>query len=359
MPDPYSFLAKYSLGQTLGRGENSVIKVANDTSSGGRFAAKCIIREKISDKEEISILEELELLKSLSHPNIVKIYEVFEEAEFFYQVMETVEGGEIIPVISKMRHYNEKIVRAWILSLASMLSYLHGQGVVYCNLKPEVLHFKNKSDIAGIKILDFSLAVRDNGQCTQTQLMGAPAYVSPEFLNLESYGAPVDMWALGVIMYNLICGSAPFAAETPEELADQIIKGEYALDEKCWSNVSEDAKAFLASCLTVNPKSRLTSTAALEHSWMQLRSVSLDGNCLASNLKIMKKNVEKNVFNSNKTVAFHSLNQKRFSMKTNMTVSTSPHRSLTGSSESENRDSTCGESDTSVELEMVRRVEAI
>eukprot|EP01041_Mallomonas_annulata_P001912 gene1912-3711_t len=295
-PVAHVFKLRYKIGDTLGEGAFSVVKLATDRQTNARVAVKCINRTNLPHEDEVSLRQEVEILRSLNHPNVVKCFDFFEEEKYFYVIMEILEGGELFDRIVKRTFYNEKDARDLVFILLSSIKYCHDRGVVHRDLKPENLLLKSLDDDSDIKLADFGFAVRDSGFCTLSTQCGTPGYVAPEILKNEKYGAPVDMWSIGVITYILLGGYPPFQDDNQRNLFKKIKKVQYEFHTEYWSAVSEEAKDLIKKLLTLKPEERLTADQALKHSWVQRDGKELEARNLNDNLGTFKKFVASRKF---------------------------------------------------------------
>ena len=235
-----------------------------------RVAVKIIKRTNLPVEDEIALRQEVEILTSLHHPNIVKCIDFFEEDKFFYVVMECLEGGELFDRIVKKTFYNEKEARDLVYILLSAIKFCHDHDVVHRDLKPENLLLTSTTDDAEIKLADFGFAVKVSGMSSLTTQCGTPGYVAPEILMAQKYGKPVDMWSIGVITYILLGGYPPFHDDNQRNLFKKIKKADFEFHPENWSSVSEEAKDLIKRLLTLNPEQRLTVDEALHHSWVHI-----------------------------------------------------------------------------------------
>ena len=154
------------------------------------------------------IENEIYIMKSCTHPNIVKLHEEFETKDEVYLVTDLVKGGDLFDAISQSVKFNEKDAACMIQDLCEALFYLHSKNIVHRDLKPEnLLVMRKKDDKISIKLADFGLAMEVTKPIFT--VCGTPTYVAPEILSEIGYGLEVDMWACGVITYILLCGFPP------------------------------------------------------------------------------------------------------------------------------------------------------
>jgi len=148
----------------------------------------------------------------MDHPNVVKLYEIFDEGDCMYLVLELMSGGELFDRVVEKEHYSEKEAADTIRPIVDALRYCHSMGIIHRDLKPENLLYANRELSAIIKITDFGLARFLEGELATTAC-GTPGYVAPEILEGKGYGKEVDYWSIGVIIYILLCGFPPFYEE--------------------------------------------------------------------------------------------------------------------------------------------------
>jgi len=268
-------------------------KKTADGSAGVAVAVKCISRTTSELKQEDveSLHEEVEVLRSIDHPNVIKLYDFFEEKKMFYMVIELMEGGELFERIVKKTFYNEKEARDLIRILLDALAYLHHAGIVHRDLKPENLLLKSPYNDFDIKLADFGFAkkLNSNGKKSLDTQCGTPGYVAPEILKGSKYGSEVDMWSCGVIVYILLGGYPPFHDDNHAVLYRKIKAADYAFEPQYWEQVSEDAKDLIRKMLVVNPEHRLTADQALRHPWFLVGDHELISRNLTTTLEAMKK----------------------------------------------------------------------
>jgi serine/threonine protein kinase len=259
----------YELGEEIGKGGFSVVYKANK-KSGGEFAVKCI-KKKMVEGDDIKLLRrEIQIMKKLNHPNILKLYEVYEDDEQFYLVMELVKGKELFDKIVERGMYSEKDASNIIVQVVSAVRYLHENGIAHRDLKPENLLSAGEEENEIVKIADFgfSKSFADEGEKLMTSC-GSPGYVAPEILTAESYDKSVDMWSVGVIIYILLSGYPPFYADSAPALFKKIMDVKYDFDDSVWDDISDSAKDLIRNLLVKDPSKRFTATQCLEHPWVR------------------------------------------------------------------------------------------
>lgn len=276
---PSTVPCAYRTGRVLGQGTYAVVKEAQRISDGQLLACKVISKKLMAGREHM-IRQEIQALKRVSqhHRHIVTLVDYFETLNNLYLVTDLCTGGELFDRICDRGNYYEKDAAHIVRVVAEAVKYLHDQGIVHRDLKPENLLFRDKSEDADLLIADFGLSrVVDSGKFTLlSTTCGTPGYMAPEIFKKTGHSFPVDMWALGVITYFLLCGYTPFDRDTSMAEMAAIVSGDYAYEPAVhWEGVSQSARDFIDRLLVVDPAKRMTADEALNHPW--LVNVTADG----------------------------------------------------------------------------------
>ncbi|XP_062972248.1 serine/threonine-protein kinase DCLK3 [Elgaria multicarinata webbii] len=258
----------YKIGRTLGDGNFAVVMECHHHSTNQNYAMKIIDKSKLKGKEDM-LENEILIIKSLSHPNIVSLIEVFETDAEIYLILEFVPGGDLFDAIIESVKFTESDAALMMTDLCEALVYIHSKNIVHRDLKPEnLLVQRNPDKTTTLKLADFGLAKQVKKPIFT--VCGTPTYVAPEILAEKGYGLEVDMWATGVILYILLCGFPPFRShERDQEELFQIIQlGHYEFLSPYWDNISAAAKDLISRLLVVDPKKRFTAQQVLQHRWI-------------------------------------------------------------------------------------------
>ncbi|KAK0043847.1 serine/threonine-protein kinase DCLK1, partial [Biomphalaria pfeifferi] len=263
-----SVVQRYDFGKKLGDGNFAVVHQCKNKESGQEVAIKVIDKSKLKGKEHM-VENEIDIMKDCSHHNIVRLYEEYETPERIYLIMELVKGGDLFDAITQSIKFGEADAALMVRDMGSALFYLHSRSIVHRDLKPEnLLVHRNKDGSISLKLADFGLAMEVK-ELIYT-VCGTPTYVAPEILTEIGYGLEVDMWAVGVISYILLCGFPPFRSpdRNQTELFEYIKAGDYQFISPYWDNISRSAKDLISRLLIVDRKKRYSSVDVLCHKWI-------------------------------------------------------------------------------------------
>lgn len=180
-------------------------------------------------------------------------------------------GGELFDRICRKGSYYESDAADLMRATLSAVAYLHDHGIVHRDLKPENLLFRTPEDNADLLIADFGLSriMDDEHFHVLTTTCGTPGYMAPEIFRKSGHGKPVDVWAIGVITYFLLCGYTPFDRDSNLEEMQAILVADYSFKPvEYWRGVSDSAREFIKQCLTIDATKRMTAHQALAHEWI-------------------------------------------------------------------------------------------
>ncbi|XP_015992737.1 calcium/calmodulin-dependent protein kinase type IV isoform X1 [Rousettus aegyptiacus] len=255
----------FEVESELGRGATSIVYRCKQKGTQKPYALKVL--KKTVDKKIVRT--EIGVLLRLSHPNIIKLKEIFETPTEISLVLELVTGGELFDRIVEKGYYSERDAADAVKQILEAVAYLHENGIVHRDLKPENLLYATPAPDAPLKIADFGLSKIVEHQVLMKTVCGTPGYCAPEILRGCAYGPEVDMWSVGVITYILLCGFEPFYDERGDQfMFRRILNCEYYFISPWWDEVSLNAKDLVKKLIVLDPKKRLTTFQALQHPWV-------------------------------------------------------------------------------------------
>ena len=268
----YSNLSEiYEIRQVLGKGKFGLVKLGIHRGSGRKVAIKIINKKLVTAIDVQQVKTEIDILKIAKHPNIIQLYDVFENENYIYIIMEYCAGGDLFSYIEKRGFRLPETRAAEIIhKLSTAVYFLHEYGVVHRDLKPENILMTDNSSNADIRLVDFGLGkiIGPGEMCTDP--FGTFSYVAPEVLKEKPYSFKVDLFAIGIIAYLLVAGFLPFDHETSEkEIARQTVYEPTPFPISIWKNISNEARMFVDNLLQKNPEKRMDINEVLQHKWLQ------------------------------------------------------------------------------------------
>ena len=263
---------EYELKEKLGEGAyGSVYKVQQKYTNYLR-AVKAI-KKKLVDSTEF--YNELVVLKALDHPNIIKLFDCYQDKSYYYMVEEYCSGGDLFDYIQKEKFFTERKAGTIFNQLLSAVNHLHKKRIVHRDLKPEnivLIEAKNKDVF--IKLIDFGTSITIKGK-NLTQELGTIYYIAPEVF-MNNYNEKADIWSCGIILYTMLCGHPPFCGNKENTIKSKILHSKLIFPSKEFKSVSKEAIEYIKHLLSYNPDQRPTAEEALNNKW--LLSMICNGN---------------------------------------------------------------------------------
>ncbi|XP_057969194.1 CBL-interacting protein kinase 2-like [Malania oleifera] len=259
-------MQKYELGRLLGQGTFAKVYYARSLKTNQSMAIKVIDKEKVTRVGLINqIKREISIMRLVTHPNIVQLYEVMATKSKIYFVMEYARGGELFDKVAKGR-LKEEVARKYFQQLINAVDFCHSRGVYHRDLKPENLLLDENENL---KVSDFGLSALAESKHQDGLLhttCGTPAYVAPEVINRKGYdGAKADIWSCGVVLYVLLAGYLPFHDSNLIEMYRKIGRAEF----KCPNWFPSEVRKLLRRILDPNPNTRISIDKIKENSWFR------------------------------------------------------------------------------------------
>ena len=276
----------YEKIKEIGTGGDSRIFLVKNKETKIKYALKEIDKNSIHDKSQYQ--NEIENLKKLSHPNIIKLYEIYEKSNLIHLILEYCSGGDLFEeILSKSienDHFSEKESSIIFKQIISAVVYCHSKKIVHRDLKPENILFLNENkENPTIKIIDFGFSKNFN-ENKMFEKVGTIYYMSPEILQ-GFYDELCDVWSCGIILYEMICGYPPFNGEDDFEIMRNINKMKFIFHENDWEKISNDCKDLIKKMLSER-KQRIKPENILIHSWFKkfdekyIKSIKIKSDCM-------------------------------------------------------------------------------
>ena len=297
----------YEFIKELGKGSYGQVLRCQNKETGNVYACKKMSKKKIKNKKQFQT--ELNLLRTTDHPNIIKLYDIYEDNKYIYLIMEECNGGEFFDSLAKRAKeknmYTEKECARIFKQILEAVNYLHAHGVCHRDLKPENILFSNVADDSCLKLIDFGLSKVIDREQNLKGAVGTTFYMAPEVIT-GNYNEKCDIWACGVILYIMLCGKPPFYSQNEEELKKNICSMKYTFDYPEFKKVSQDAIDLIKKIL-VPPEKRLSAAEILQTPWIKENAPHATGENLKQNWEHIEKYsklnlVQKSIINF---TAFH------------------------------------------------------
>lgn len=251
-------LGEYNVIKKIGEGSFSNVYKAFHVKTGIFYAIKSIKTKRLSNKVIQNLNSEIEILLNINHPNIIKIHDVIKSKEHIHLVLDYCDGGDLYNFIRKNGKIQENIAKYFYTQISNGLYYLWKNNLIHRDLKP---HNILLSSSGNIKITDFGFVKHLEDNDMSSTLCGSPLYMAPEVLKRQKYTSKVDLWSMGIILYEMITDTMPFMASNPLELLYVIETTKIKIPE----NISEECKDLLTSLININVNDRISYDLYFSH----------------------------------------------------------------------------------------------
>ena len=266
--DPYEDYIRIKL---IGEGSFAKVLKVKHKITGAIRAMKIINKNSEYNKEEeIEIINEINILRTMDHPNILKIFEFYISKHSYFIITELCSGGELFNEIIDRGPFDEKQSSYIMYQIFSAVNYCHNMSIIHRDLKPEnILIVKREKNLLRIKICDFGTSkIHDRGTI-QKKIVGSSYYIAPEILD-KKYNEKCDLWSCGVILYILLCARPPFEGETDEEILHKVKNGKFDLKQNPFNLISKEAKDLIKNLLIMDFNKRISAEEALNDNWFKI-----------------------------------------------------------------------------------------
>uniref|UniRef100_A0AAQ6A4Y8 non-specific serine/threonine protein kinase n=1 Tax=Amphiprion ocellaris TaxID=80972 RepID=A0AAQ6A4Y8_AMPOC len=261
-----NFESHYTEISELGRGRFSVTKRCDQRGSKRTVAAKHV-NKKLLRREQV--LQEIRLLQTLDHPNLVKLLDTYETANSYVLVLELADQGRFLDYIVSWGNLTEEKVALYLRDILEALHYLHSWRIAHLDLKPENIMVEHASSQPVIKLTDFGDAVQLSPPSSYIHpLLGSPEFSAPELVLGQPASLMSDLWSLGVVTYVVLSGASPFLDESLEETCLNICRLDFSFPEDYFQGVSPAAKDFVGLLLQGEPERRPSAVSCLQEPWL-------------------------------------------------------------------------------------------
>ena len=273
-------IGNYQIIKTMGEGTFGKVKLGIHIPTNEKVAIKILEKSKIEDNDDLKCINrEISFLKTLNHINIISLYEIIENSEYYYLIMEYAEN-DLFSYIVENNYLSEEISSLFYYQLINAIEYIHKNKIAHRDLKPENILLTRNNSI--LKIIDFGLAnsykknntsnkninnINDeNDNFLLKTACGSPCYAAPEMvLGKKYYGLNVDIWSSGIILYAMVCGFLPFEDDDNESIYRKIILGKFDIPDK----LSNNCKDLICKILEGNPKKRIKIDDIKKHPFLK------------------------------------------------------------------------------------------
>ena len=266
-----NLLDLYNIKQKIGKGKFGLVKLGINKETNDKVAVKVMNKNNMDSSDLELVRTEIEILKICQHPYIIKLYDIFENIDYIYIIMEYCPGGDLFSYLQKRNFIlGEEKVAIIMYKLCKAVFYVHSYGIAHRDIKPENVLLTSDDENADIRLLDFGLSkiVGPGQKCTEPY--GTLTYCAPEIILDKPYLKSVDSWSLGVMTYLMLSGGLPFTGKDEHEIARNVVYSKVNFEKKpIWKVISNEAKDFISKLLDKDLKKRMEMTAALEHPWFK------------------------------------------------------------------------------------------
>lgn len=262
--------SNYEIGECLGSGTFAQVHRGHLKQDSSQVVAIKIINPELTEGKQptalTSLNSEIEIMRQMSHENVICFLDAYEVDKFPHVVMELCYGGCVFDLIVELKRVSENLGALLSCQMLSAITYIHSLGIVHRDVKAENFMLKEKTvSCPQIKMVDFGSSTKTVGTRYLSECCGSPHYMAPELLG-GRYNCQVDVWSFGVLMYLLLYGAYPFNGRHARDIMVMVVTAPIKFPTKI--AVSPACLSFLKQLLERNPRHRLSASEALTHSWI-------------------------------------------------------------------------------------------
>ncbi|KAM7085133.1 serine/threonine-protein kinase SIK3 isoform 3-T3 [Molossus nigricans] len=298
-------IGHYEIDRTIGKGNFAVVKRATHLVTKAKVAIKIIDKTQLDEENLKKIFREVQIMKMLCHPHIIRLYQVMETERMIYLVTEYASGGEIFDHLVAHGRMAEKEARRKFKQIVAAVFFCHCRNIVHRDLKAENLLLDANLNI---KIADFGFSnLFTPGQLLKTWC-GSPPYAAPELFEGKEYDGPkVDIWSLGVVLYVLVCGALPFDGSTLQNLRARVLSGKFRIP----FFMSTECEHLIRHMLVLDPGKRLSMEQICKHKWMKLGEADPNFDRLIAECRQLKEERQVDLLNEDVLLAMEDMGLDR------------------------------------------------
>ena len=261
---------KYKISKKIiGTGALCSVKYGTNLETKQNVAIKIIKKKNLDNSQLESVMNELYIMQICKYSYIIKLYDIYENNDRIYIVMEHCKNGNLLNYFDDGYYeLQENLAKEIIFKLLSVINFIHSLGIIHKDIKLDNILFFDETKV-NIRLIDFGFSKILGPNEKSTNRCGTLTFAAPELLLDRPYSKSVDIWSIGIVTFFLLCGYLPFDDKNSEEVIRQIVEDPTPFKESVWKYISVEAKDFVAGLLEKNPKKRLNIEQGLEHPWLK------------------------------------------------------------------------------------------
>ncbi|OQS06407.1 aurora kinase [Thraustotheca clavata] len=254
-------LTDFDIGKPLGKGKFGTVYLAREKKSEHIVALKVLLKQQlVKNNVEHQLRREIEIQSHLRHKNILRLYGFFHDEKRIYLIIEYAAQGELYKRLQEQQYFSEPVAARYVKEIALTLAFMHSKHVIHRDIKPENILVGYQGEL---KLADFGWSVHAPTSRRNT-MCGTLDYLAPEMCEHKPHNEMVDIWTLGILMYEFLVGEPPFEAEGQTETYQRILN----VDLKFPPHLSTPACDLIRKILRKEPSERLSLDKIVEHPWI-------------------------------------------------------------------------------------------